>query len=233
MLEPLPETREALAELISLDGPEIDEVIVDLGRAAEQIVPDIVGLSLALYREGLTLTLVASGLGVVGVDAIQYLDGGPCVHAVEHDDVVEAAMDDLLDEQRWHLFARTSAAVGIASSLSMPLVSHGRVTGGINLYASTPEAFSGHHEELAAALGASAAGSVANADLSFASRLRAVEAPAQLTERREIETAVGMIAARDHVDPQVARARLRTAAACAGTTEALVARVLILIHAGP
>jgi hypothetical protein len=39
MLEPLPETREALAELISLDGPEVDEVIFDLGRAAEQIVP--------------------------------------------------------------------------------------------------------------------------------------------------------------------------------------------------
>ena len=172
MLEPLPETREALAELISLDGPEVDEVIFDLGRAAEQIVPDIVGLSLALLREGLTLTLVASGLGVVGVDATQYLEGGPCVHAAEQDDVVEAAMDDLLDEQRWALFARTSAAFGIASSLSLPLVSHGRVTGGINLYASSPEAFAGHHDELAAALGASAAGSVANADLSFASRLK-------------------------------------------------------------
>lgn len=232
MLEPLPETREALAELVSLDGPEVDEVILDLGRAAQQIVPELVGLSLALLREGLTFTLVASSRGVASVDATQYVDGGPCVHAAEHDEVVEVDMDDPLDEDRWQLFAQTSAALGIASSLSMPLLTRGRVTGGINLYASRADAFVGHHQQLATALGASAADAVANADLAFASRLRAAEAPAQLQTRREIETAVGMIAGRDHVDPQVARARLRNAAARAGTTEALVARVLILIHAG-
>jgi GAF domain-containing protein len=231
MLEPLPETAEALAELISLDGPELDDVILDLGRAAQQIVPDLVGLSLALLSEGLTLTLVASGVGVAGIDATQYLDGGPCVHAAEHDEVVEAAMDDLLDEGRWQLFARTSAAMGVASSLSMPLLTGGLVTGGINLYASTPDAFTGHHQALATALGGSATDAVANADLSFDSRLRAADAPAHLQETREIETAVGMIAGRDRVDLQVARARLRNAAVCAGVTEAFVARVLILVHA--
>ena len=54
---------------------------------------------------------------------------------------------DALDELQWLLFARTSAANGVADSLSLPLRQNGRVTGSVNLYASTPNAFDGHHDE--------------------------------------------------------------------------------------
>jgi GAF domain-containing protein len=194
-------------------------------------VPQVVGLSLGLVREGVTFTLVASNSGLGALDATQYLDGGPCVEVTERRrDVVQFDTDDPLDEGRWQLFAQTSAAVGVASSLSLPILRDGQVIGGINLYASTANAFTGHHDQLARALGASASDVVTNADLSFATRLSAARAPRQSRDAQQIETASGMLAAKADRDVDQARARLRDASARAGVDEALVARLMILVH---
>ena len=230
-LVPMPATREAMAEFMTRDGPEIDEVLAGLGSLARQLVPEVVGLSLGLVREGVTFTLIASNSGLGALDATQYLEGGPCVEVTERRrDVVQFDTDDPLDEGRWLLFAQTSAAVGVASSLSLPILRDGQVIGGINLYASTTHAFSGHHEQLAGALGASASDVVTNADLSFATRLSAARAPRKLQDTQQIETAAGLLAARSNQDVDQARARLRDAAARAGVDEALVAHVMILVH---
>ncbi len=82
-MEPLAETREALAELVSFDDPDVDELLQDLGERARGIVPQLVGLSLGLASEGLTFTIVASGTAAAALDAAQYLDGGPCVEVTE------------------------------------------------------------------------------------------------------------------------------------------------------
>ena len=229
-LEPMPETREAMAEFMTHDGPEIEEVLADLGRRARHVVPEVVGLSLGLVRQGVTFTLIASNSGLGALDATQYLDGGPCVEVTEaRRDVVQFATDDPLDEGQWLLFAQSSAAMGVASSLSLPIFGEGRVIGGINLYASTADAFTGHHDELAAALGSSASVTVTNADLSFATRLQAARAPAHLRATQQIETATGLLAARYDLDLGLARARLRDAAARAGVDEALVAQLMTLV----
>jgi hypothetical protein len=230
-LQPMPETRQAMADLMTRDGPDIDEVLAGLGHLARELVPEVVGLSLGLVREGVTFTLVASNSGLGALDATQYLDGGPCVEVTERRrDVVQFDTDDPLDEGRWLLFAQTSAAVGVASSLSLPILRDGQVIGGINLYASTANAFTGHHDQLAGALGASASDVVTNADLSFATRLSAARAPRQLRDTQQIDTASGMLAARSDLDIDRARARLRDASARAGVNEALVARLMILVH---
>src|SRR5688572_21890380 len=144
-MEPLPETREALAEFVSLEEPDVDELLLGLGRDAERLVPELVGLSLGLVSEGLTFTLVASGQGIAAMDATQYLDGGPCVEVSEgRSDTLLARPDDPLDEERWELYSRMGAAAGVASSLSMPIYRRGRLIGGVNLYASTADAFSAH-----------------------------------------------------------------------------------------
>ena len=79
----MPETREALAEFVTLDDPDVDDLLADLGRNAQAIVPDLVGLSLGLAHEGLTFTLLASSIGVGSIDAAQYVEGGPCVEVTE------------------------------------------------------------------------------------------------------------------------------------------------------
>jgi GAF domain-containing protein len=228
----LPESREALAEIIRLEDPQLDEELLEMARVARHLVPQVVGLSLTVVSEGLTFTLVAPNSAVAALDATQYMDDGPCVDVLsEPGGMVETNVEDLLDEGRWTLFARSSAAAGVASSLSMSITDeHDQVTGGLNLYASAPDAFEGRHQALADALGGSAESAISNADLSFATLERARQAPGIVRDRTRIETAVGLLAAWFREDIDRARERLLQAARRARVDPAVVARVLIFTH---
>jgi GAF domain-containing protein len=225
-LVPLPETEEALDEYLDEDDGNLRETLLELGRRAVALVPSCVGLSLGLVHDDLTFTLVATSDEVATIDAAQYLDGGPCVEVASGTGTLDVEIQDLLDEGRWSAFARSSAAHGVKSSLSLPLVRQGRLVGGINLYAASPHAFVGKHEALADALGATAAGAVADADLGFTSRARAVATPATLDDQRTVDIAVGVLAARDHTDVETARATLERAARRAGVDLVQAARVI-------
>ena len=83
----------------------------------------------------------------------------------------------------------------------------GRVVGGVNLYASTPDAFDGHHDEVAEACGAWAEGAVTNADLSFSSRIRASAAPERLRDRGVVDVATGFVAEHQDIDTDVSGGR--------------------------
>ena len=244
-MELLPHTKEALDEYLNLADPDLEDSLITMSDSAARIVPECVGMSLTLYdQDDLTFTLVASSLPAAEREAMQHLDdqlharhqsgvgSEPASPAGSEQTVVDGEVDAaaLLDEDRWAMFARASAAAGVASSLSLPIVDHDRVVGGINLYASSSDAFSGHHDDLADALGASASGAVANADLSFESRRRAEEAPRQLRDLRMVEVATGILAAREALDVDAARDRLADAARRAGVTEAQAAEVLIRVH---
>jgi GAF domain-containing protein len=159
-------------------------------------VPELLGVSIASTAEGLTFTFVASSDVVATLDALQYLDGGPCLEAVRGARVVDVPDADALDEQQWQLFAQGESAAGVRSTLSLPVVTENRVTGGVNLHASRAGAFHGRHHQLADVFVAWAAGAVTNADLSFRSRLEAAKAPAQLDALDDIAKAVGVVAAR-------------------------------------
>src|SRR5829696_6914268 len=94
-------------------------------------------MSLAVVRDGLVFTMAATHEHLALLDAIQYAVGGPCVDAALQDSTILAGDSDggLLDEQRWVEFARTGAAHGVLSTLSMPIHVDGQVVGGVN---STP-----------------------------------------------------------------------------------------------
>jgi GAF domain-containing protein len=232
-LEPMPETREALAEFIRIQGPDVEDLLADLGQRIADIVPELIGLSLGLPEEGLTFTLLASSAGMAVLDAMQYVDGGPCVEVTEgRMDHVEIDLSDPLDEERWQLFAQASAAAGVASSLSLPIYQDGALVGGVNLYASTGDAFAGRRDQLADALGTTAAEAVSNADLSFSTRLAAAETPRRLKESIDIETATGVVAGVSGVTLEEAERLLYQAAARADVPPALVARILVIVHSG-
>jgi len=226
-MELLPHTKEALDEYLNIADPDLEHSLMTMGDCAARIVPDVVGLSLTLYdQDDLTFTLVAPDLPRVDPDA-----------AVDRPSPAEPAASvghwaDLLDEERWADFARASAAAGVASTLSLPIVDHDRVVGGINIYASSEDAFSGRQGDLAVALGASATGAVANADLTFETRRRAEEAPRQLRDQRLIEVATGILAAREGLDVDSARERLEVAAHRAGVNAVQAAMVVITVHQG-
>lgn len=229
-MQPLPETTAALAALSVATDYSDDALVEEFGRAAattRRIAPQCVGLTLTFVQDGVSFTWVSTDLGAASLDAIQYLDGGPCVHAVENGDVVVDSDDNPISERAWQTFAAATARAGVSSTLSIPLVSDGRVYGGLNLYGSTPRAFDGHHEELAALYGGFAGGAVTNADLSFATMARARTAPRILADTHSSNVAVGMIMAAHGVTEAAARQRLSEVAARAGVSQGRVAEILL------
>jgi GAF domain-containing protein len=229
-VQPLPETTAALAALAVATDDSDDSLVEEFDHAAattRRIAPECVGLTLTFVQDGMSFTWVASDLDSAALDAIQYLEGGPCVHSVEQGDVVTFSTDDPVDERSWQAFAAASARSGVSSTLSIPLMDAGHVYGGLNLYGSTPSAFDGHHEELAALYGGWAGGAVTNADLSFTTMARARTAPRILADASSSNVAVGLIMAAHDVTEPTARDLLGEVAARAGVSVGRVADILI------
>ena len=231
-MRPLPETTAALTALVRGSGSGGGELVERFNAAAEmtrRIAPECVGITLTYLREGVSFTWVATAAEAATLDAIQYVDGGPCLTAVDDGDVVVDAGP--LDERRWRTFAAASARFGVRSTLSIPLLDReGDVYGGVNLYGGTSRTFDGVHDELAAQFGGWAGGAVTNADLAFTTMARSERAPQVLQDAAVGNQAVGMIMAAHEVDETTARHRLGDAAARAGVTETEVAQLLVTTH---
>ena len=233
-MEPIPETREALDELDPVDEGLLEQLLAQARRVRE-LVPDCVGISLASRVHGVTLTLVATSAEIAVLDGIQYLADGPCIRALDEARLIEVTEPDLsaLDEDSWQLFAEATAARAVRSTLTLPIMAGDRAMGTVNLYAASRHAFTGLHDELADVFGAWAPGAVSNADLSFETRRRAREAPAQLRDSARIATAVGIIAVTREVDEPTARTALSNAARQAGIDEVRLAEAIIRMREDP
>ena len=229
-MQPLPETTAALAALAVATDDADDVLVEEFDRAAattRRIAPECVGLTLTFVQDGVSFTWIATDLESAALDAIQYLEGGPCVRCVEGGSVVTDSDEDPIDERAWRTFAAATARAGVSSTLSIPLMNDGNVYGGLNLYGRTPSAFDGHHEELAALYGGWAGGAVTNADLSFTTMARARTAPRVLADLSSSNVAVGMIMAAHDVPEATARHTLSDVAARAGVSEGAVADILL------
>jgi transcriptional regulator with GAF, ATPase, and Fis domain len=158
-MDPIPETLKAIDEFGPfLDDDDLLKHLLEMGRRVREVVPECVGLSMSFRDHGVTFTLVASDESIAALDGLQYLDGGPCVAAVEEERVVRFPDEDALGEDEWQLFARGTAAASVASTLTLPLVVGDRVTGSVNLYAASPNAFADKEQEIAAIVGGVGAG---------------------------------------------------------------------------
>lgn len=217
-MELLPQSREALDEYVTPSVDDVETLLRVIEGWAVRAVPDCVALSVTLLDEDLTFTLVdeAATTKPEGGDT-----SGP-------DDASEAAY--ALDERGWAEMARERAFAGIASTVSLPVVEHGRAVLNIDLYASTAYAFHDRIDGLVEALGAWQAGAVTNADLGFETLRRAELAPERLREQRLVDVAIGLVAARMAVTTEAAALLLRESADRSGVSEtqaACVARVLL------
>jgi GAF domain-containing protein len=95
-------------------------------------------------------------------DRAQYETGqGPCLDSVyEHRTV---RLSDMHAEQRWPEFTRRAIENGIGSMLSLQLYVDGDNLGALNLYSSSPDAFSDESEHVGLLLAAHAAVAMASA----------------------------------------------------------------------
>lgn len=228
-MKPLPETRRAIEEFgpfLDADG-DLLELLIRSSHQVLAVVPSCLGLTFAKLSEGLAFTLVADDLDLAALDAVQYVDHGPCVEAVERGVTTTHAADDPTDEDQWALFARASGASGVASTLTLPLMDGNVVHGSVNLYASTIDAFDDHHDEVARIFDAWAPGAITNADLSFDSAQVARRAPQVLADDVVAARATGVLVQRHAVSVEEARDRLLDAAARAGVDAAALARLIV------
>ncbi len=229
-MEPLPETVEAANELDPSDDDDLLEQLLSASHQVRELVPDLVGVSVAALERELTFTVVASTLEIALLDAVQYLSGGPCVEGAKADVSVELDHEDLFDEEDWREFAEATAAYAVRSTLTLPVVSDGRVTGSVNLYAASRRAFVGLHERIAEHFGAWAPGAVSNADLAFTTRLDAAKAPERARQHTRVESAIGVLAAELGLDIETATDRLHDAAARANVSDLEFAEALLEIR---
>jgi GAF domain-containing protein len=190
-----------------------------------QAVPECVGLSISLRDADLTFTWVRANDMTGVIDAMQYLEDGPCQQSIDTGD--DILIDDILDEDRWQLFALVSAAQGVRSSLSLPLRSDGAIIGSVNFYAATANAFMGEESRLARSFGSRAEDTINNADLSMSTLANARKAPQVLAEMAVVDQAMGILVAKHHIGFEQASKRLTEAAARAGITVADVARAVV------
>lgn len=228
-LHPLAQTAEAVRQLDQDGDSDLAASLSELAARVLDVVPQCVGMSVGLHAHGVTLTLASTAVGLQLIDGVQYVSSGPCVVAAETGETRIARSDDPLDEEGWALFARATAHEGVQSTLSLVLLDHDAVVGGLNLYAATPDAFDGKVELLAPMVRAQVGQAVLNADLDFSSRLRATEAPGVLARGQIIDQATGVLAARLGLGIDQAFDRLHDAASRAGVPVAALAKLLVEI----
>lgn len=230
-MEPIPETLQALDELdATIDDLELRDRLLQTAERARGVAPGLVGVSLASRDLDATFTLVATDEEIATLDAVQYVASGPCVDAIDLGHGIATSPDGLLSESLWREFARASAAAGIHSTLTLPVVLDGEVVATVNLYGAAPDTFVDRHERLARVFGAWAPGAVTNADLSFSTRTSARHAPVRLEQRAVLDAATGIIAAQREIPVAEARAQLEDAAVRAGIPVVRLARVVVGLH---
>jgi hypothetical protein len=226
-MEPIPETAALIEELGRFHDRDLLEGLQSQAEAVRELVPDLVGLSLAAFEEGVAFTLVASAADVAVLDAVQYVVGGPCVESPHAEQVREYDADVPEDELRWQTFARATAARAVATTLTLPVLRDGSVIGTVNLYAASARAFHGLHREIAAIFDAWAPGAITNADLSFQTRRTAEQAPVRARAVMRVNLAVGMLMEAHSVDADTARELLEEAARRAGVDLERLAESLV------
>lgn len=232
-MEPIPQTLQAFGELDAmLDDESLLTLLTSTADRAHEAVPGLIGVSVASRDQGVTFTLVATPQEIAVLDAVQYVATGPCVDAVDLGHGITTSAGGLLDETRWSHFARASAAAGILSTLTLPVVDGDDVVGTVNFYGRNEDTFVDRHEELAEIFGAWAPGAVADADLSFATRRLAEQAPEQLRRAGLVDTATGILAAERRTSVKDAREHLDSAARRAGIPVETLAAVVVNLHQG-
>ncbi|MDQ1628808.1 MAG: hypothetical protein QOI54_2552 [Actinomycetota bacterium] len=229
-MEPIPEVRGQLDRLSALvgDGTDVGAYLMAVAKVAQAVVPSCVGVSITIVIDGEPYTVTATTPETAQLDAVQNMTGGPCVDAVATAREIEVA--DVLDEQAWQFFAQAATTSGIRSTLSFPIRDvDDMVAGGVNMYASEPDAFAGDRRMIEVALSADLSEVVSNADLSFRTLEAARRLPERLDAKEKVDDAVGALGELLGWHPDLARARLGKAATLAGVPAERVADVLMAV----
>jgi GAF domain-containing protein len=189
----------------------LDDVLGEVTDIAARSIPGAESTSITLIRGEKAFTAAHTGEMALAADELQYERGyGPCMDAGRAGVVLR--IDDMRGEQRWPDYTARVLAVGVRSSLSMPLPYQGGTIGALNIYAARPHAFaSAESEGAATAVAEAVAVAVLNADAHDRLAEHARNMRLAMESRAVIEQAKGVLMAQRRVDAEEAFDILREA----------------------
>jgi GAF domain-containing protein len=188
------EARAALDEIgqISLADHTLESVmrkVVELGKRA---IPGVDEASITMIENDRPTTVAFSGQLALDLDERQYEVGsGPCLDGAAAGTASEIA--DFATETRWPVYVAKARGHGVGSSLTVPMPLQREVVAALNLYATTPHAFSDESRTLANAFAASAGVALANTHLYEAQTTLAEQLRNAMRTRAVIEQAKGIL----------------------------------------
>jgi GAF domain-containing protein len=205
----LDEVSAALADLTQMlaAGEDLPRV---LQRNIDQLasaVPDAGMTSVTVLRDGVWETVAASSGEVWAIDQDQYAAGdGPCLEAARTSRIVRASREQA--RKWWPGFTRSARTTGIGSYLSAPLLVDDQFAGSLNLYSEQQHGFADFDVALLRLYVTAAAAAIASARQYAQARDLASQLSQALDSRAEIDQAIGVLMARDHLTSRQAFAVL-------------------------
>jgi GAF domain-containing protein len=187
---------EALERLgtLSLRELSMDRLLQTVAELTKTVMPGNPEASVTLLLKDTPTTVTSTGPFAVDLDETQYDRGhGPCLHAARTGEVTE--ISDTRTDSRWPDYAKRAAEHGNLSSLSIPLAidEDQQVSGALNIYARTPDAFDEDSRSAAVRFGPYAAVAAGNLYAYQSARDMADNLQIALESRAVIDQAKGVL----------------------------------------
>lgn len=216
---------EELVQVV-LVGRPLADVLGEITSIARRAMPGPDAVSITLIRGEEPFTAAHDGQMALEADELQYARGyGPCMDAGRSGQVFQ--IDDMRTESRWPDYARHAAAVGVGSSLSVPLPFQAATIGALNSYSATPGSFGEEDVVLGSEIATWVAAAVANATAAAATADDAANMWAAMSSRAEIEQAKGILVERYKITPDQAFNLLTKASQHTGAKLRVMAEELV------
>jgi len=188
---------QALAKVVVADR-ELSETLTEITGIARRAMPSVEAASVTLIRGEKAFTAAYDGQMALDADEMQYERGyGPCIDAGLAGQMF--LVDDMRSEQRWPDYAQNVTALGVLSSLSVPLPFQGASIGALNTYTSQPKIFDDTDVELAQEVAAWIAIAVGNAEAAARTSDDLIQLRALMMSRACIEQAKGILMERHKI----------------------------------
>lgn len=186
-----------LPEVTDLRTNTLDSV---LGAVADLAVRNTAGgaeASVTLMVGDRPLTFAATGPLAAVLDETQYTQGyGPCLDAVLSNSVMD--ITDARTELRWPQFTPIAVERGALCSISLPIPVMKSVAAGVNVYGTSPEAFTDTDRGTLRDLVGFASAAIANMHLYEASKTLVEQMRTAAASRAVIDQALGVLMLQHH-----------------------------------
>jgi len=204
--------REAASELqdLLLATEDVEDFLQELVAIAVATIGGDISAGVTVSRDGHPATVTSSDAHAARFDEVQYgHDEGPCLTAMRTGQLV--LIDDLAGDERFGKYRPRALALGVRSSLSLPLDGGSHAVGALNLYSRSAHAF-GPVQQAEAQRFANEASRALTLAARFAHNVEITDQlRAALISRTSIDQTIGIIMGQNRCDADAAFAVLRAA----------------------